>query len=143
LKELEVGGKRERDVHKVTSMEIEDSKTVSKEYLVLNLGLSHPTTYAIPKKDIRLSIRNAQSSDSNASVPKVPRGKEGAQKERGGGKGGLSTNAKTSATISIFGISYFKVRQIAAEITRYKEPEVYSGKGINHDGQKCFLKKKK
>ena len=98
------------------------------ECLVLNLGCSHATTYAIPKKDIRLDIRNTHSSDSAAVK---------------GGAATTQTNAKTSATISIFGISYFKVRKIAAEIALYKEPEVYSGKGINYEGQKCFLKKKK
>ena len=98
--------------------------------LVLNLGCSHPKTYAVPERDVRLSVRNAQSSDANvgSTTPKA-------------GKGGISTT-KTSATISIFGISHFKVHQMAAEIARYKEPEVYSGKGINHDGQKCFLKKR-
>ena len=97
--------------------------------LVLNLGYSHPKTYAIPERDVRLSVRNAQSSD--ASVGSTTQA----------GKGG-TTNAKTNATISIFGISHFKVHQIAASIARYKEPEVYSGKGINYDGQKYFSKKK-
>lgn len=87
--------------------------------LVLDLGLCRPAAYPVPAEDILLSVRDAQSDSSTGG------------------------NTRTSATISLFGISYFKVHQIAAEIARYKLPEAYSGKGINYDGQKCFFQREK
>ena len=79
--------------------------------LVLDLGYCRPAAYPIPERDIQLAIRNAA-------------------------EGAGAKTASATPIISIFGISHLKVHQIAAEIARYRKPEVYSGKGINYDGQK-------
>ena len=55
----------------------------------------------------------------------------------------VSASILQVGTISLFGISSFKVNQIAAEIYKFKKPEPYKGKGIRYDGEKFFEKTKK
>jgi large subunit ribosomal protein L6 len=49
-------------------------------------------------------------------------------------------NVLQTNTVSIFGVSSSKVNQIAAEISRFKKPEPYKGKGIRYEGEKFHSK---
>ncbi len=55
----------------------------------------------------------------------------------------VSASILQAGTVSIFGISSFRVNQTAAEIYRFKKPEPYKGKGIRYDGEKSFEKTRK
>jgi len=55
----------------------------------------------------------------------------------------VSASILQAGTVSIFGVSSFKVNQTAADTYKYKKPEPYKGKGIRYDGEKFFEKTRK
>ena len=83
--------------------------------LVLDLGWSSNILHPIPKKSV--SVRMSAGADASSG-----------------------RDSRRSETILLFGVSKFRVNQVAADIYRYKKPEPYKGKGIRYDGEKFFSK---
>jgi large subunit ribosomal protein L6 len=56
---------------------------------------------------------------------------------------GIKINMPNQTEIEISGIDKKQVGQVAAEITRFRKPEPYKGKGIHYEGQRILRKEGK